>query len=67
MGGDDNRTAFIFSFSRSSSAAQVYKENISGSASKDTTEDEFKQPSLNFSSPVLLFNISLQVSPYMYV
>ena len=66
-GGDDNRTAFIFSFSRSSSAAQVYKENISGSASKDTTEDEYKQPSLNFSSPVLLFNISLQVSPYMYV
>ena len=67
VGGDDNRTAFIFSFSRSSSAAQVYKENISGSASKDTTEDEYKQPSLNFSSPVLLFNISLQVSPYMYV
>ena len=43
-GGDDNRTAFIFSCSRSSSAAQVYKQNISASASKDTTEDEYKQP-----------------------
>ena len=67
VGGDDNRTAFILSFSRSSSTAHVYKHNISASASKDTTEDEYKQPSLNFSSPVLLFNISQQVSPYLYV
>ena len=60
VGGDDNRTAFIFSFGRKPSAAQVYKENILGSASKDSTEDSpVQQP--NFSAPSLVFSIAMQV------
>ena len=61
VAGDDNRTAFIFSFLRKTSAAQVYKENIKGSVSKDVTENASRQPSLNFWSPALLFSVPLQV------
>ena len=65
VGGDDNRTAFIFSFSRSPSAAQVYKENIAAPASKDAAEDASKQQPLFLSSPVLLFSIAMQVPSYL--
>ncbi len=61
VGGDDNRTAFVFSFSRRTSAAQSYKENILGSSSKDANEDVSRHPTLNFSSPQLLFSVALQV------
>jgi WD40 repeat protein len=60
VGGDDNRTAFIFSFLRRTSAVKVYKDNIIGSAIKDSTEESpVQQP--NFSSPLLVFSIAMQV------
>ncbi len=60
VGGDDNRTVFIFSFLRRTSAVKVYKDNIIGSAIKDsTTESPVQQP--NFSSPLLIFSIAMQV------
>ncbi len=61
VAGDDNRTAFVFSFARKTSASQVYKENIKGSTSKDVAENASRQPSLIFWSPALLFSVPLQV------
>jgi hypothetical protein len=61
VGGDDNRTAFIFTFLRKSSAAQAYKENMLGAATKDSAEELSRQQTPIFSSPVLLFSVAMQV------
>jgi WD40 repeat protein len=61
VGGDDNRTAFVFCFSRRPNAAQVYKENMLGSADKGSSEGNSMQSNPNFSHPVLLFSIAMQV------
>jgi hypothetical protein len=61
VGGDDNRTAFVFSFLRRTNAAQVYKENIQASVSKDSADNATRQPVLMFASPALLFSVAMQV------
>lgn len=63
VGGDDNRTAFIFSFLRRGSAAQAYKENLLGaaSASKESTDDQSRQQTPSFFPPTLLFSVAMQV------
>ena len=63
VGGDDNRTAFIFCFLRRGSAAQIYKENLVGTASagKGSVEDPSRQHTPLFHAPALLFSVAMQV------
>jgi WD40 repeat protein len=66
IGGDDNRTAFIFSFLRKPSASQAYKDKLLGSTSSN--KDSLSRQQIPFfSSPTLLFSVAMQVLLYSLI